>query len=271
MALSPLQRHVCRLLASRRVATGESYLAGGLALGELVGGNRLSRDVDLFHDTEAAVAESFDADRRALGDAGFAVRPLRERPGFVEAEVERDGARVIVEWARDSSYRFFPLLHHPELGLVLHPFDLATNKVLALVGRREARDWVDAITCHERVQPLGYLAWAASGKDPAFGPAALVELAARNGRYTEGEIGALDFEGERPSAADLSRRWHAMIEQARELVDRLPVSGVGQAVLTDSGEPGQWATNDLAGALARGEIRFHSGSIGGALPSVRHG
>ena len=28
----------------------------------------------------------------------------------------------------------FPLLEHEQLGLTLHPFDLATNKVLALVG-----------------------------------------------------------------------------------------------------------------------------------------
>ena len=33
------------------------------------------------------------------------------------------------------------------MGLALHPFDLATNKVLALVGRLEARDWVDVLTC----------------------------------------------------------------------------------------------------------------------------
>jgi hypothetical protein len=45
-----------------------------------------------------------------------------------------------MEWARDSAFRFFPLVENSELGLVLHPFDLAVNKVLALVGRGEARD-----------------------------------------------------------------------------------------------------------------------------------
>jgi TolB-like protein len=33
-----------------------------------------------------------------------------------------------------------PLLEHPELGLTLHPFELATNKLLALVGHVEARE-----------------------------------------------------------------------------------------------------------------------------------
>jgi len=45
----------------------------------------------------------------------------------------------------------FPLVEHAELGLALHPFDLATNKVLALVGRAEPRDWIDAIHCAEHL------------------------------------------------------------------------------------------------------------------------
>jgi len=40
-------------------------------------------------------------------------------------------------------------------ALALHPFDLATNKVLALVGRLEVRDWVDVIECDRRLQPFG--------------------------------------------------------------------------------------------------------------------
>ncbi len=80
-----------------------------------------------------------------------------------------------MQWSRDSAFRFFPLVRHDELGLTLHPFDLATNKVLALIGRLEARDWIDVINCHDRIQPLGYLAWAACGKDPGFSPASVLE------------------------------------------------------------------------------------------------
>jgi len=74
---------------------------------------------------------------------------------------------------------------------VLHAFDLATNKVLALVGRLEVRDWVDVIYSAERLQPLGYLAWAASGKDPGFSPAAIIEQAGRTGRYSAEEVAEL--------------------------------------------------------------------------------
>jgi hypothetical protein len=37
------------------VASGESYVAGRVALNERLGAPRLSRDVDLFHDTESAL------------------------------------------------------------------------------------------------------------------------------------------------------------------------------------------------------------------------
>lgn len=49
MALTRFQRDVCRLLAESRIASGESYVAGGVALNELLAAPRLSRDVDVFH------------------------------------------------------------------------------------------------------------------------------------------------------------------------------------------------------------------------------
>jgi hypothetical protein len=128
---------------------------------------------------------------------------VRERPSYVQAEVRRGEDAVVVEWARDSAYRFFPLVEHADFGLALHPFDLATNKVLALVGRLEPRDFVDTLTCDRQLQPLGYLAWAASGKDPGFGPAAILERAAR-AHYSRAELAGLDFVSGVPDAATLS-------------------------------------------------------------------
>jgi hypothetical protein len=75
----------------------------------------------------------------------------------VEARVESQGESTELQWAFDSAFRFFPLMEYAELGLTLHPFDLATNKVLALVGRAVPRDWVDIIECDSRLQPFGYL------------------------------------------------------------------------------------------------------------------
>ena len=42
MALTGLQRAVCRLLADNRIASGESYVAGGVALNEAIAAARIS-------------------------------------------------------------------------------------------------------------------------------------------------------------------------------------------------------------------------------------
>jgi hypothetical protein len=130
-----------------RIDAGESYLAEGSTLNEFLAAARISRDVDLFHDTESALDASWQGDRKILEGDGYVLRVIRERTSFVEAEVTRGSESVLLQWVRDSAYRFFPLVQHPELGLALHPFDLATNKILALVGRLEVRDWVDTIEC----------------------------------------------------------------------------------------------------------------------------
>jgi len=269
MALTPFQRDICRLLAGNRIRSGESYVAGSVALNALLRAPRLSRDIDLFHDTEQALAVSWAADRDSLEQAGYALHVIRERPTFVEAEVRRRDEAVVIQWAHDSAYRFFPLVEHQELGLVLHPFDLATGKVLALVGRVEARDFVDTLTCHREVQPLGYLAWAACGKDPGFSPAAIVELAARSARYSGEELRALAFEGdELPDAKQLSQQWKMALEDAREVIGLLPAEESGRAVLARDGLPYSGSATELREAVTRGELQYHSGRIRGAFPRI---
>lgn len=270
MSLTDFQRSICRRIAGHRVEGGESYVAGGVALNTLVHAPRVSRDIDLFHDTAEAVATTWQADREVLERDGFRVTLLRERPSFVEAEVARGGETCVLQWACDSAFRFFPLVTHDDFGLVLHPFDLATNKVLALVGRVEVRDWVDVIACDERIQPLGYLAWAASGKDPGFSPAAILEEAGRTARYSREEVMELAFEGTPPDAAELSRRWRQMLGTAREIVALLPPDEVGKCVLGAHGDLFTGPPAELQSALARGAVRFHRGSIRGALPRIVH-
>ena len=268
MALTAIQLEVCRLVAENRVASGESYVAGAAALNALLDSPRLSRDVDLFHDTEQALETSWTADRRLLEKAGFEVQVLRERPFFVEAQVSRRDSSLLMQWSRDSAYRFFPLVRHDDLGLVLHPFDLATNKVLALVGRLEVRDWVDVIHCHEKLQPLGYLAWAACGKDPGFSPHAILQHASQSARYSAEEILTLSFEGAPPDAAELAKIWHRSLTEAEGIVSRLPPSEAGTCVLEKEGGLFRGGVEALEAALARGGLRFHRGSIRGALPRL---
>lgn len=263
MALTEFQRTICRLIAAERLRSGESYIAGAVPLNVFTAASRISRDIDLFHDTSEAVEASWNADRDLLETNRYLLKVHSERTGFVEAEVSKHDESVIMQWTADSAFRFFPLMEHA------HPFDLATNKVLALVGRLEARDWVDVIGCHEKIQRLGYLTWAASGKDPGFSPQSILEQAGRSARYSAEEISALSFAGSPPDAGELSRRWHAMLNEAHELVAALPPVEVGKCVLDSGGQLFNGDTAYLHDALSRTEVRFHQGSIRGALPHPR--
>lgn len=94
MALTSFQSRVCRVLADQRKRSGESYVAGGVALNELLGGARRSH------------ASTWPRDRDALVAAGLVVETLRELPAFVEVRVRGgDDDVVLVQWAQDSAYR----------------------------------------------------------------------------------------------------------------------------------------------------------------------
>jgi len=157
MALTELQREILSVITSSRIGEGESCVAGG-------------------------TARTWRADKTLLERAGFSISSIRELPGFVEAALGKGEARTLVQWTVDSAYRFFPLVRDDTLGLALHPFDLATNKVLALVGRLEARDWIDVIGCPSRLQELGSLMEAACGKDPGLNPELILKDPCTGGR-----------------------------------------------------------------------------------------
>ncbi len=161
-------------------------------------------------------------------------------------------------------------MRHDVLGLTLHPFDAAANKVLALVGRIEVRDWIDVIECHQRLQPLGYLAWAACGKDAGFSPGTILEEAARSARYSQREVDELVFEGPAPNAGELSRIWHTALAEAREVVRLLPPENIGKCVLAGRDLCRASAT-DLPALLERGGLSFHEGRVRGAWPSLLPG
>jgi hypothetical protein len=237
-------------------------------LNEILGAPRLSNDIDLFHDTEAALVASWQMDRSLLAGAGYDVIVHRERPGFVEADVRLREESVLVQWVRDSAFRFFPLVEHPEFGLTLHPFDLATSKVLALVGRVEPRDFVDTLTCTATVQPLGYLAWAACGKDPGFSPASILAEARRTVRYSALEFLGLDYQTAPPDPAALLESWRAQLAEAASVLDQLPPNTAGAAVLDRIGHPYRGHSDSLRAALAAGDISFHEGRIRGAFPQL---
>ena len=130
------------------------------------------------------------------------------------------------------------------------------------------RDWIDVIHWNDTLQPLGYLAWAACGKDTGFSPAAILSEAARTSRYSLQEVSSLSFDGPPPDAGALSRRWRELLESAKDVVNNLPAAESGRCVLDGDGRLLKVAPDSLRALHDRGEILFHEGSIRGALPRI---
>jgi hypothetical protein len=259
MPLAPQQADIARLIAANR--SPSSHLAGGAALHLEPRSLRTSDDLDYIHDAEALVGKAFGADRSVLEAAGYAVDVSLSQPGFVRAVVRRDGAATKVEWAHDSAWHFLPPIRDPEVGFRLHPLDLAINKVLALAGRDEPRDFLDVIYVHRNHLSLGGLCWAAVGKDPGFSPAMLVEMLARKGRYRAEDFQGLGLAAE-PDLADLKRTWLGAIADARRLVRELPPEDLGCLYWNPATEKFETPTSGVAGLLR------HFGCTGGVLPMI---
>ncbi|MBI4348388.1 MAG: hypothetical protein HY553_16215 [Elusimicrobia bacterium] len=260
MPLTEFQRALAGRLAVNR--SPESYLAGGAALHLKPNSKRYSNALDYFHDTEKHVAEAFAADRAVLERDGYRVSIELAQPGYLRAVVERGADATKVEWARDSAWRFLPPVKSAEAGYVLHPVDLAVNKVLALAGRDEARDFLDVLTVHAELLSLGALVWAAVGKDPGFTPVSLLEQLRRRGRYQ-----AVDFERLHLAASvdlpALKRLWLEALGSAESFVRSRPAKEIGCLYYAPALD--RFVTPGAGGP----EFVVHFGRPGGVLPAVR--
>ena len=162
---------------------------------------------------------------------------LKTRTGKRNALVEGLGETMQLEWVADSDFRFFPAQPDELFGYVLHPVDLATNKVSAAADRREPRDIVDLVTIHENILPLGAVICAAVGRFPGQTPEELLAEITRHSRFTAEDFRVLATE--RPlDVPDLHRRIRNMIEEARDFISRIPSEAVG-FVFLDGDKPVQ--------------------------------
>ena len=261
MPLTSFQKTVFQIIRDQR--SPESYVYGAIALHHGEESPRYSRDIDLCHDLAESVARSADQDGLALIQAGFSITWLIQQPTFQRATIQMADDEVILEWVADSAFRFFPIEPDPELGYRLHRFDAATNKILALAGRAEPRDFVDALHLHQGYLSLGSLAWAASGKDEGLNPQLILELADRFAHYRQVDIDILALTVPL-NITMLKERWRAAIREALDLVDRLPPNEIGAAYLDSQGNVTE-ATPELLPPSSRSP---YYGSVGGAWPRL---
>ena len=262
MPLSPFQREILRLLAGHR--NPESYVAGAIVIHRDDQSARFSHDVDIFHDVIESVKQSAAADGAFLQQSGFDVAWIAQQDAFCRARVTRGAEIVTLDWSFDSAFRFFPVERDPLLGYRLHLADAAINKVLALGGRREPRDYVDVLELDREYLSIAALCWAACGKDPGFTPELLLDEMDRNSHYRPEEFAGLQLRCPL-DLVELKRRWIAARDAARKLVLRLPAEHLGGLYLGATGTP---TTPNPDDPTFR-SLTIHYGSVRGAWPTIR--
>jgi len=257
MPLTAFQAAIAELLAVNR--SSDSYLAGGSALHIEPNSKRYSNDLDYFHDSEERVALAVRDDTQLLEQSGYQIEVLLQQPGFARAIARKGEEATKLEWAHDSAWRFLPTVRNERSGFQLSSIDLAINKLLALVGRDEPRDYLDI---HEAMEllPLGALCWAAAGKDPGFTPAMLLDLLRRRGRYRPEDFTRLHLT-QPVDLPKLKLRWMAALDAAEHFFTTRDPSEIG--CLYYSRSLGGFVEPRLGENVVP-----HYGRPGGVLPTV---
>ena len=261
MPLGPFESEVLRLIAGQR--NPESYVAGATVLNQSPASPRTSEDIDVFHDSEIALSSACTQDIAALRKHGFEVQMPMQTASFCRAIVARAGLSTKIEWALDSVFRFFPTEPDAELGWRLNFWDAATNKMLAFVGRRVPRDFVDVLHLHDTRLHLGALAWAASGKDPGMSPTFILDQSRRTPLYAPEALASVRLSSP-GNFTNVRQRWLGAVEEAETLIAALPAQEFGCLYLDATGQPvtPNPASPDFAG------LTRHYGSIRGAVPRI---
>jgi hypothetical protein len=154
-----------------------------------------------------------------------------------------------------------PVVSHPEVGFQLHPIDIAVNKLLALAGRDEPRDFIDVLYINRKILPLGPLCWAAVGKDPGFSPLSLLELLKRRGRYRTEDFSALMVVVP-VDLAEMKVEWLRILDEADAFIRNAPPDQIG--CLYYSRAAGTFV--DPQRDAVAGDFELHYGTPGGVLP-----
>jgi hypothetical protein len=259
MPLEEFQKRVVGILMPLR--SPDSTFAGGTVLQRH--GFRLSDDEDLFHSDDVDVPSVAERDVAALKTAGLVVVVLRPYEGLVEAAVSKPGeSSTRVQWVQSGAWNFFRPVPDDLFGWRLHMADLAINKALAAGGRRQARDYADLALIHRHVIPLWHICWAAPGKDESWSPMSLVEKIAATLGFRQAEFDADMVTTTPVKAAELLRTVREAVEQAREVVRRLPSEHAGKLFIDDEGG----VVSDVDRILA-GKVNILEASKGGTWPS----
>jgi hypothetical protein len=208
--LTPLQERIAVLVAAS-LEGSDFALAGGAALISQGLVDRKTGDLDFFGSSEQVLAERLPEIISALEQDGMIVEVRRSTLQFARIVIRGMESETEVDFGLDG--RLFPL----EQGMfspVLASRELAVDKVLAVFGRAEARDFVDLFALEEffRLEDLFALA---KEKDRGFDARIFADMTRRVAALDASEFDVV--EGDYLSLIEAVERWRELaLSLARE-------------------------------------------------------
>lgn len=185
--LSVLQQQVAAIIAGLNQAEGFA-LAGGAALIVRQEIDRATRDLDFFGPSGDAVDRLLPAVEHALTNVGYGVERVQVSSGFARLIIRHGDQQTELDLGADA--RLFPV-EPGEPAPTLSSQELAVDKVLAVFGRAEARDFADLSVLEPRYG-LRRLFQLAAEKDRGFSPDAFAEMLGRFSRLRRNEFDLSD-------------------------------------------------------------------------------
>lgn len=168
--LTPLQHDVLEAVFAAGLGECGYYLTGGTALAEFYLNHRYSDDLDLFTRKKALPVEDLRVAEVAFDQLGLDVTRQTQSDQFARFFLVASGSSegLKVELGRDVGAMMAPPLR---LGPVVVDSleDIAVNKVCAILGREEPKDFCDLyFILTESTFTLDYLIGRAREKEGAF-------------------------------------------------------------------------------------------------------
>lgn len=185
--LSALQRQVATIIAGLDEAEGFA-LAGGAALIVRREIDRGTRDLDFFGPSGDAVDRLLPAVEHALGSVGYDTERVQVSSGFARLLIRDGDQHTELDLGADA--RLFPI-EPGDPAPTLSSEELAVDKVLAVFGRAEARDFADLSALEPRYG-LKHLFKLAAEKDRGFSPDMFADMLGRFSRLRRDEFDLAD-------------------------------------------------------------------------------
>ena len=153
--LTPFQKQILAALGNSALSSS-FYLTGGTALSAYYLHHRFSEDLDFFAAAQEALMGVTTITTNIARQLSVEVEFTRTFPTFVECFFTNSaGDSVKVDFAYDTPFRLQPTTLDAQFGIQVDSLtDVACNKLSALFGRSESKDFVDVYFICREVMPF---------------------------------------------------------------------------------------------------------------------